>query len=62
MKKLLSLVVILFTLATSAAKPKYIFLFIGDGMSTAQRMVADEFARKTTGEGLAMRLMVWPCH
>lgn len=28
------------------ANPKYVFLFIGDGMSTPQRMMAEEFARK----------------
>jgi alkaline phosphatase len=28
------------------AKPKYVFLFIGDGMSVPQRMVAEEFAKK----------------
>ncbi len=27
-----------------ATNPKYIFLFIGDGMSTPQRMIAEEFA------------------
>ena len=40
--------------AALAAGPKYVFLFIGDGMSTPQRMVAEDFARKA-GEGdLAM--------
>lgn len=33
---------------------KYIFLFIGDGMSTPQRMVAEEFSLKTGGGRLAM--------
>ena len=37
-------------LAVSAAAPKYVFLFIGDGMSTPQRMTADEFAR-ASGHG-----------
>ena len=36
------------------AAPKYVFLFIGDGMSTPQRMAAEEFARTTGGGGLAM--------
>jgi len=43
--------------AVAAPSPKYVFLFIGDGMSTPQRMIAEEFARKTTGEGLAMNAM-----
>ncbi len=53
MKKLLAfLCVCLATLAfaKSDASPKYIFLFIGDGMSTPQRMVANEYAR-ATGHG-----------
>jgi len=43
----LLLVVFALCLAASAATPKNIVLFIGDGMSTPQRMTADEFARKT---------------
>lgn len=31
--------------AAWCASPKYIFLFIGDGMSTPQRMIAEEFSR-----------------
>lgn len=47
MKKILS-VIALFCAAFMLAgqNPKYVFLFIGDGMSTPQRMIADEFARK----------------
>ena len=41
----------------AGAKPKYVFLFIGDGMSTAQRMVAEEFSVKTGGGRLAMNLL-----
>ena len=40
--------------ALFAASPKYVFLFIGDGMSTPQRMVAEEFARKTGRGDLVM--------
>ena len=35
-------------------KPKYVFLFIGDGMSTPQRMVAEEFAERIGYGQLAM--------
>ena len=35
-------------------KPKYVFLFIGDGMSTPQRMVAEDFAAKTGHGEMAM--------
>ena len=35
-------------------KPKYVFLFIGDGMSTPQRMVAEDYAAKTGHGDLAM--------
>lgn len=43
--------------AFAGAKPKYVFLFIGDGMSTPQRMVAEEFSEKTGGGELAMNRM-----
>ncbi len=42
--------VVLLAAAIQAAAPKYVFLFIGDGMSTPQRMVAEEFAL-ATGHG-----------
>ncbi len=38
----------------AGAKPKYVFVFIGDGMSTPQRMVAEDFAEKTGYGELAM--------
>ena len=41
----------------AGANPKYVFLFIGDGMSTPQRMVAEEFSIKTGKGALAMNLM-----
>lgn len=37
-----------------ARAPKYLILFIGDGMSTPQRMIADEFSRKVGRGPLAM--------
>ena len=45
-----------FAAAVSAfgAAPKYVFLFIGDGMSVPQRMTANEFSIKTTGHPLEM--------
>ena len=36
---------------------KYVFLFIGDGMSLPQRMLAEEFSRSTTGKGLTINSM-----
>ena len=36
---------------------KYVFLFIGDGMSLPQRMLAEEFSRSTTGKGLTINNM-----
>ena len=44
-------------LAASAASPKYVFLFIGDGMSVPQRMTAEEFSRKSGGGSLAMNAL-----
>lgn len=40
-----------------AKSPKYIFLFIGDGMATPQRMVADEFARHAGHGNLVINQM-----
>ena len=40
--------------AAFASVPKNVILFIGDGMSTPQRMTADEFARKTGRPELVM--------
>ena len=47
-------------LVFAAENPKYIFLFIGDGMSFPQRMIADEFSRKS-GHGQLV-LNTFPCH
>ena len=56
MKKLLFLAVFVCCLALCAGEkfPKYIILFIGDGMASPQRMVAEEFAVKSGYGKLAM--------
>ena len=41
----------------AGGRPKYVFLFIGDGMSIPQRMVAEEFAKKTGRGELVMNRM-----
>ena len=48
MRKSIVFVFVLFIVIglRAAENPKYVFLFIGDGMSTPQRMIADEFSRK----------------
>lgn len=43
--------------AVRAATPKYVFLFIGDGMALNQRMVADELCRLQGKESPAMNTM-----
>ena len=43
--------------AADAAKPKYVFLFIGDGMSIPQRMVTEQYSKLTRGRGLAINDM-----
>jgi len=43
---IVSIFVLVLSVVAFAAKPKNVILFIGDGMSTPQRMTADEFARK----------------
>ena len=57
MKKFLAAVIVLVSAAALAAGPKYVFLFIGDGMSVSQRMVAEEFARRTGLPAMAMNEM-----
>jgi len=44
-----------------AAAPKYVFLFIGDGMSMPQRMTAEEYARATDYGPLAMNALQYQC-
>ena len=54
MKNLILFVVFSLSGALFADAPKYVFLFIGDGMSAAQRNVAESFS-KAIGRGeLAM--------
>ena len=49
-KSFLLMLTVFAALMLCAEPPKYVFLFIGDGMSTPQRMIADEFSR-AKGEG-----------
>ena len=49
-------VVVVFSVSAGNS-PKYIFLFIGDGMSIPQRMMADEFARMRGDGQLAMNTL-----
>ena len=58
MKKFfLLLTTLLAALTLTADAPKYVFLFIGDGMSTPQRMIADEFARVKEKRQLLMNTL-----
>jgi alkaline phosphatase len=61
MKKLLFCLLALASAGLAAQEPKkpvkYVFLFIGDGMSVPQRMTADEFSRKAGNGPLAMNVM-----
>ena len=45
MKKLFAAAALAAVLPLAAANPKYIFLFIGDGMGTPQVALATEYAR-----------------
>lgn len=55
MKKIFITLLVALSLCSLYGKaPKYIFLFIGDGMSVPQRMVAEEFAVKTGRGKLAI--------
>ena len=58
MKKLSFLfVAVVCACALYGKNPKYVFLFIGDGMATPQRMVADEFSRKMGRGQLAINTL-----
>ena len=57
MKKLICAAFVSWACVSSAQSPKYVFLFIGDGMSVPQRMIADEFSRKAGNGPLAMNAM-----
>lgn len=50
------------TLLAQAAKPKYIFLFIGDGMSVPQRMLAEEFSKRTGRGPLVINNFPYSCN
>lgn len=56
-KKLMFLAVSVFALALFGATPKYVFLFIGDGMNMAHRMLANEFSISRGDGPLAMNQM-----
>lgn len=62
MKFRLFLGLVAVSVAACAAAPKYVFLFIGDGMSTPQRMVAEEFSRATGTGPLAMNALPYQYH
>ena len=57
MKKLICAAFVSCACVSFAQSPKYVFLFIGDGMSVPQRMIADEFSRKAGNGPLAMNAM-----
>lgn len=59
MKTLIACAATLVASVAFAAAPRNVILFIGDGMSVPQRMVAEEFSRKIGKGSLAMNAM--PC-
>ena len=44
-----------------AAAPKYVFMFIGDGMGMPQRMVAEDYSRRSGRGPLAMNALPYQC-
>lgn len=60
MKKILFLMLMLLAAVSLYGKPKYVFLFIGDGMAMPQRMVAEDFSR-STGKG-CLEINNFPYH
>lgn len=57
--RLASAAMCLFATVAAAETPRNVILFIGDGMSVPQRMVAEEFSRKAGTGPLAMNAL--PC-
>ena len=49
MKKCFWMLLICCVVLFGAENPKYVFLFIGDGMSVPQRTLAEEYANKVRG-------------
>ena len=54
MKKILFGAFVCASAVAIAAAPKYVFVFIGDGMSTPQRLMAEDFSKRTGRGELAM--------
>ena len=54
MRKLICASVATLALSVLAEAPRNVILFIGDGMSVPQRMIAEEFSRKSGAGSLAM--------
>lgn len=54
MKKILFGAFVCASAVAFAAAPKYVFVFIGDGMSTPQRLMAEDFSKRTGRGELAM--------
>ncbi|MGN1150289.1 MAG: alkaline phosphatase, partial [Sutterella sp.] len=57
MKRVFCAVFAVWGCLASAQAPKNVILFIGDGMSVPQRMIAEEFSRKIRQRPLAMNLL-----
>ena len=57
MKTLICASLVSIACTTFAQAPKNVILFIGDGMSIPQRMIAEEFSRKANGGSLAMNAL-----
>ncbi|MBZ4682816.1 MAG: alkaline phosphatase [Fusobacteriaceae bacterium] len=53
MKKVILVLMLVFTTIIFAAKPKYVFLFIGDGMAAPQVMSTSIYLENTSNEKLA---------
>ena len=52
--------VVAFVLSVQAAKPKYIFLFIGDGMGMGHVMAAENYNRMVKGSAEPILMMQFP--
>jgi alkaline phosphatase len=53
-KLFIGFLAVIFSLALNAKQPKYVFLFIGDGMAANHRVMTDQFSRQIGRGPLAM--------
>lgn len=60
MKKLVRVILFLSVSVITMAAPKYVFVFIGDGLGASQRQMAEYYAQQTKGENFKLTMNQMP--